>query len=181
MTKEVDVMARKMIEEKFVIVYAAGTGTRRGGRKFDTHGEARRAMKDARNAVRVERVNVVNYSTIPATRAAQLRHESNALAHIQSANAEGECYRPIIDSVRNYHARDRLEAKGLIVWVRIGWCGGWVARGFVVRRRRFYRVRPMRRDRLDAWARREHWGEPGFYGPERPVVVPSRRRDREGW
>lgn len=164
----------EMIETKYVVVEA------RGGlsiRTPDRHGnlkEAGRAFRANPRAKYIEKMTVVNYSTSPKIREAQLRREKDVLDNIKTLNRNGMLYSPVLPSVAWWHAMDRLEAKGLIRYYRTKICWGargYLARGFLVRRGQLYRVNyerdPFPKKALHAlWAKRLRWGIPGMFGKE---------------
>jgi len=115
----------------------------------------------------------INYSTNPKTRKEQIANEKRVLTHIKYMNRTGRLYRPLIPSMAWWHAIDRLEVKGLIRFYKPGNFGvsGYIARGFVVRRGKIYRVKYNRkfgrRDLLnERWSQGVRWGIPEEYGEE---------------
>lgn len=171
-------MGREMVETRYrVVVRGKGGKSRRLPTHYGSKKEARAAFRDEPRAKYIEEFQHINYSHFPKTREAQMAMEKRVLDHVKSLNREGRLYKPLLPGMPWWNAMDRLEAKGLLRFYKtrsVYGPSGYIARGFLVRRGKIYRVKydrkPFPKVALHwLWARRKHWGVPGMFGDEKLV------------
>lgn len=175
----------KMVETKYRLVVAGPKGiSRRLPKRYDTKEEARAAFRARLGAKFIEEFTVVNYPANKKIAAAMKAKEKDVLAFIRELNREGKLFDPSNISLAWWNALDRLKAKGLIVRFttksRFGYPKGYVARGFVVRRRKMYRTKYNRKPfskvaLFHLWKTLKGWGTPEMFGDEKLIGDASTR------